>query len=100
MRLKDDEVRVLRGLASGGKIEAVTDPQVRAILKAFRYHGIVDADGKLTPRGLHVVAKLPPVPASEQIEVTSKTDERTGTYGSVQGSQEQRVARRIRCPDD
>lgn len=61
MRLQDDEIRFLRCLSNRTAMK-VTFDRAEAIVKKFRYHGLLDENEELTTRGQHVAAKLPPLP--------------------------------------
>ena len=65
MRLQDDEVAVLRFFAGQATFYSGL-ARSKTIVKKLQYHGLVDASEELTKRGRHVVAKLPPLPASER----------------------------------
>lgn len=64
MRLKDDEVRMMRFLVDRRPFE-ITGERSRSILRTFRYHGFVDENDELTNRGLHVAMRLPAIPEPE-----------------------------------
>jgi hypothetical protein len=77
MRLKDDEVRMMRFLVDRRPFE-ITGERSRSILKTFRYHGFIDENDELTTRGRHVADSLPPIPEPipepDDIEPIEETD--------------------------
>ena len=58
-RLRDDESLMLRSIADRKPCKMTFD-RAEAILKTFRYHGLVDSNEELTTRGRHVASLLPP----------------------------------------
>jgi hypothetical protein len=77
MRLKDDEVLVLRGLADGISPASVTESRTKTILHTLRYRAYVNASGELTAAGLHVAAKLPTVVITDPEKVSEDIAEHT-----------------------
>jgi len=90
MRLKSDEQRFLFELAVNGKIKDDL-AKARASLSKFASLGYIDANGKMTKRGMHVASKItaPTQPESEKIP-----------DGSIHGYSEPSVGVAIDSPAD
>jgi len=73
-RLRDDEALMLRSIADRKKFSMTFD-RAEAVLRKFRYHGLVDANEELTTRGKHVASLLPPIAVAElPVEIPSEID--------------------------
>ena len=73
-RLRDDESLMLRSIADRKPCKMTFD-RAEAILKTFRYHGLVDANEELTTRGKHVASLLPQIVVEElPVEIPAELD--------------------------
>ena len=73
-RLRDDESLMLRSIADRKPCKMTFD-RAEAILKTFRYHGLVDSNEDLTTRGKHVASLLPPIAVAESpVEIPAELD--------------------------
>tara|TARA_R110000868_G_scaffold19923_5_gene85006 strand:+ start:364 stop:585 length:222 start_codon:yes stop_codon:yes gene_type:complete len=65
---------MLRSIADRKPCKMTFD-RAEAILKTFRYHGLVDANEELTTRGKHVASLLPQIVVEElPVEIPAELD--------------------------